>query len=176
MAKAKWNLDLPHSSLDFSVRHMMVSRVKGTFNDFEASIVADPNDLTTAEIELSVDLLSIDTRNKDRDKHLRTAEFFDIENHPKMTFTSTDIVKKAEGEYDVTGELTIRGTTRPVTLAVETGGQVTVGENDIAGFSGETKINRTDFGLTWNPTLETGGVVVSDEVKISFELEVTKEA
>jgi polyisoprenoid-binding protein YceI len=176
MAKTRWNVDAAHSSLDFSVRHMMVSRVKGTFHSFEASVEADPEDLTTADIFFSVDVASIDTRNEDRDKHLKSADFFDVENYPKMTFKSTNIVKTGEREYDVTGDLTIRGVTRPVTFSVTYEGQ---GKNpwgaQVAGFSGEGKINRNDFGLTWNSPLETGGVLVGEEVKISIEIEATKE-
>ena len=119
MTKAKWVVDPVHSNVDFSVKHMMISRVKGTFHQFDATIEADPTDLTTANIEFSVDLSSIDTRNKDRDGHLLSADFFDVEKHPKMTFKATKIIKKDEGEYEVTGELTIRGTTREETFDVE---------------------------------------------------------
>lgn len=176
MAKTKWKVDPAHTSIDFSVRHMMVSRVKGTFHEFEASVEADPEDLTTANIEFSVDINSIDTRNEDRDNHLKSADFFDAENHPKMTFKSTNIVRKGENQYDVTGDLTIRGTTKPATFTVTAEGQ---GKdpwgNEVAGFSAEGKINRTDFGLTWNNTLETGGVLVGEDVNISIELEAQKE-
>ncbi|MDY0395844.1 YceI family protein [Virgibacillus halophilus] len=177
MTKTTWKVDPAHTSLEFSVKHMMVSRVKGTFEDFEARVEADPEDLTTAEIEFNVDLASIETRNKGRDEHLRSADFFDTENHPKMTFKATEIVRKGQGEYDITGDMTIRGTTKPLTFHVtyEGSGKDPWG-NEVAGFSGEGKLNRKDFGLTWNSKLETGGVLVGDDVKISIELEATKEA
>lgn len=176
MAKTKWNVDLAHSSVDFWVRHMMVSRAKGTFHNFEASIEADPEDLTTADISFSIDVNSIDTRNEERDKHLKSADFFDVENHPKITFKSTKIEKTGDSKYDVTGDLTIKGITRPVTFSVTYEGQ---GKNPwgaiVAGFSAEGKINRTDFGLTWNTPLETGGVLVGEDVYINLEIEATKE-
>ena len=178
MTKAKWVVDPVHSNVDFSVKHMMISRVKGTFHQFDATIEADPTDLTTANIEFTVDLSSIDTRNKDRDGHLLSADFFDVEKHPKMTFKATKIVKKDEGDYEVTGELTIRGTTREETFDVEFEGvakdPMTGAEK--AGFSAEGKIKRSDYGLTWNAALETGGVLVGDEVKISIHIEASKQA
>jgi len=176
MGKATWTVDPAHSSIGFSVRHMMVSKVKGQFRQFDASIEADPEDLTTADISFSIDVNSIDTGNQDRDNHLKAPDFFDAQNHPKITFKSTKIVSKGDGVYDVTGDLTIRGVTRPVTFKVTYGGQ---GKNPcgaiVAGFSGEGKINRTEFGLTWNTPLETGGVLVSEDVDISFDIEVKKE-
>lgn len=177
MGKTKWVVDPAHSGLDFSVKHMMITNVKGTFHNFDAVIEADPSDLTTADIQFSVDISSIDTRNKDREAHLLSADFFDAENHPKMTFNSTSITKTGEAEYDVTGDLTIRGTTHPQTIAVTFEGQ---GKdpwgNEVAGFSGEGKINRQDYGLVWNAALETGGVLVGDQVKISLQIEARKEA
>lgn len=171
----KWKVDQAHSSIDFSVKHMMVSRTKGTFHHFEATIEADPTDLTTATIKVEVDLESVDTRNEDRDNHLRSADFFDVENHPKMTFQSTSIVKTGEDEYDLTGNLTIRDVTKSLTLKVIFEGQ---GKdpwgNEVAGFSGEGKIKRSDFGLTYNAVLETGGVLIGDEVKISIQIEASK--
>lgn len=177
MAKANWKVDPAHSSIDFSVKHMMVSRTKGTFHDFDAIIEADPSDLTTANIEFNVDLASVDTRNEDRDNHLRSADFFDVENHPKMTFRATEIVMKDDGEYDVTGDLTMRGTTNSETFSVTFEGQGTdPWGNEVAGFSAEGKINRTDYGLTYNAALETGGVLVGEDVKISIQIEAAKEA
>ncbi|MFT4414025.1 YceI family protein [Fredinandcohnia humi] len=175
MTKAKWAVDASHSSVDFSVKHMMIAKVKGSFQNFEASIEADPTDLTTADIEFKVDLASVDTKNTDRDNHLRSADFFDVENHPAMTFKSTSIVKTDDGEYDVTGDLTIRGTTKPETFKVVFEGQ---GKdpwgNEKVGFSAEGSINRSDYGLVWNAALETGGVLVGDQVKISLEIEAQK--
>ena len=177
MTLTKWTVDPTHSSIDFAVKHMMFATVKGSFKAFEATIEADPADLTTAAIAFTVDLASVDTRNDDRDNHLRSGDFFDVENYPNMTFKATDIVKTGEGKYDVTGDLTIHGVTRTETFSVEFTGQ---GKNpwgaEVAGFSGEGKIKRSDYGLTWNAALETGGVLVGDEVKINIEIEATKQA
>lgn len=177
MAKSKWVVDATHSSIDFSIRHMMIAKVKGTFHNFEAQIEADPADLTTADITVAVDLNSIDTRNTDRDAHLRSADFFDIENNPKMTFQTTQIVKTGDGEYDVTGNLTLHGVTRPETFSVtfEGAGKDPWG-NEKAGFSATGSIKRSDYGLTYNAALETGGVLIGDEVKISIEIEASKQA
>ncbi len=177
MAKVKWEVDSAHSSIDFSVRHMMISRVRGTFHDFEATVEADPNDLTTADIQVSVDVASIDTRNEDRDNHLKSADFFEVEKYPKMTFQSTNIVKKGGSEYDLTGDLTLHGVTKPVTFSATFEGVAKdPWGNEVAGLSAKGKIKRSDFGLTWNNTLETGGVLVGDEVDISIEIEAKKEA
>ncbi|WP_442595794.1 YceI family protein [Neobacillus sp. D3-1R] len=175
MTKTTWALDTAHSSVDFSVRHMMIAKVKGSFNSFSATIEADPTDLTTATIEFTVDLASVDTRNEDRDNHLRSADFFDVENHPNMTFKATNIVKTGEGEYDVTGDLTLNGVTRPETFAVtyEGTGKDPWG-NEKVGFNAEGKIKRSEYGLTWNAALETGGVLVGDEIKISLEIQAAR--
>ncbi len=177
MSKVKWTVDAGHSMLEFSVKHMMISRVKGVFNDFEANILADPQDLTDAEIEFTVDLGSIDTRKKDRDDHLRSADFFDVENHPQMNFKATDIQKTSENEYDVTGDMTIRGTTKPVTFNMTFEGQhKDPWGNEVAGFSGHGKLNRKEVGLTWNATLETGGVLVGEDININIEIEAHKQS
>jgi len=175
MAKTKWNLDAAHSSVDFSIRHMMIAKVKGTFHSFDATIEADPEDLTTADIEFNVDLSSIDTRSNDRDAHLRSADFFDVENYPKATFKSTSIRKTGDNVYEVTGDLTIRGVTHPETFTVvyEGGGKDPWG-NEKAGFSVTGSIDRTKYGLVWNAVLETGGVLVGEEVKVSLEIEAAK--
>ncbi|MDE3838995.1 hypothetical protein C0966_06350 [Bacillus methanolicus] len=177
MAKSRWAIDTAHSSVEFSVRHMMIAKVKGSFDNFSASIEADPTDLTTADIEFNVDVASINTRNSDRDAHLRSADFFDAENYPSLTFKSTKIVKKDDDEYEVTGDLTIRGVTRQETFTVTFEGQ---GKdpwgNEKVGFSAEGKINRSDYGLTWNAALETGGVLIGDQIKISLSIEAAKEA
>lgn len=170
-------VDMAHSSLDFSVKHMMVSKIKGTFHDFEATIEADPDDLTTANIEFVVDMASVDTRNKGRDKHLLSEDFFNVNKHQKMTFKATNIEKTGNREYEVTGNLTICGHTNSETFSVTSEGQ---GKdpfgNEVAGFSGEGKINRGDYGLTYNAALETGGVVVGNEINIFIEIEAHKTA
>jgi polyisoprenoid-binding protein YceI len=175
MGKAKWVIDPAHSSVDFSVKHMMIANVKGTFKNFEASIEADPSDLTTANIEFTVDTASVDTRNGDRDAHLRSADFFDVENHPKMTFKATSISKTDDDEYEVTGNLTIRETTKPQTFKVtfEGSGKDPWG-NEKVGFDVKGTINRSDYGLTWNAALETGGVLVGDKIKISLDVQAAK--
>ena len=176
MTKATWNVDTVHSTIGFSVRHMMISNVKGTFNEFDGKIEADPTDLTDANIEFTINANSVDTRMSDRDDHLRSADFFDVENHPNMTFKATDIVKKSEDKYDMTGDFTIRGTTNPVTfdIAFEGAAKDPMSGDQAAGFTGSTKINRKDFGLTWNAALEAGGFVVGDEIKINIEIQLRK--
>lgn len=178
MAKTKWTVDTAHSSIEFSLKHMMISRVKGAFNEFNASIDADAADLTTADIQFSVAVDSIDTRNKDRDNHLRSADLFETEKYPNMTFQSNKIVKKTDEDYDVTGDLTIHGVTHPETFVVTFEGLAKdpMSGNEAAGFSGEGKIKRSDYGLTYNASLETGGVLIGDDIKISIQIEASPEA
>jgi len=177
MSKSKWIVDSTHSSIDFTIKHMMISKVKGTFHTYDAEIEADPTDLTSANILFNVDLASIDTRNNDRDAHLRSADFFDAEQNPKMTFQSTNIVKKSEDEYEVTGDLTLHGVTRSETFSVtfEGAGKDPWG-NEKVGFSGKGTIKRSDYGLTYNALLETGDVLIGDEVKVAIEIEAAKQA
>lgn len=170
---AKWNVDTSHSSIDFQVKHMMVTKVKGTFGNFTANVDAkNIEDLTTASISFDIDTTSINTKNEDRDNHLKSADFFDVENFPSIKFQSTAITKSGN-DYEITGNLTIKDITKPVTFAVEYNGK---GKNpwgvEVYGFEGKTKINREEFGLTWNASLETGGVLVGKDVKISLEMEV----
>jgi len=176
MTKAKWNVDTAHSTVGFSVRHMMISNVKGTFNEFQGTIEADPQDLTDASIDFTIDANSIDTRKADRDNHLRSADFFDVENYPNLSFKATKIEKTSNDTYDLTGDFTIKDTTKPVTFNVTFEGTAKdpMSGDEAAGFTGTTKINRKEFGLTWNAALETGGVVVSDEVKINIEIQLRK--
>lgn len=177
MAKSQWTVDPTHSSIDFSVKHMMIAKVKGSFHEFEANIVADAHDLTSAEIELSIDLNSVDTRNKDRDAHLRSADFFDTEQFSKLTFKATAITKTDDGEYAVTGDVNLHGVTRSEKFAVtfEGAGKDPWG-NEKVGFSAVGSLKRSDFGLTYNAALETGGVLIGDEVKISIEIEAVHQA
>lgn len=170
---ANYKVDSNHSSIEFSIKHMMVSKVKGTFDTYDATVSAeDLADLTTANIAFTIEVASINTRNNDRDNHLRSADFFNAEAHPTITFTSTNIVRDGD-DYQVTGDMTIKGVTKPVTFEVEYNGKgKTPDGTEVYGFEAETKINREDFDLTWNAALETGGVLVGKDVKIHVALEL----
>ena len=165
----KWNLDTAHSEITFKVRHMMISNVKGAFNTFTAEVEAEDDTFKNAKVSATIQTDSIDTNNADRDTYLKSADFFNVEQNPTITFESDSLAD------DVTGHLTINGVTKPVQLEVEFGGinQDPWG-NTKAGFTFEGKIKRSDFGLNWNAALETGGVLVSDEVKIAGELQFVK--
>ena len=170
---AKWTVDQSHSSVGFEVKHMMVSKVKGQFDSYTADIEAvDLTDLTTAQVAFKFDVASINTNSADRDNHLKSADFFETDKYPTIDFKSTNITKDGD-DYKVTGDLTIKGVTKPVTFEVEYGGK---GTNpwgvEVYGFEAEAKINREDFGLTWNAALETGGVLVGKDIKIKVELEI----
>ena len=167
----KWTVDTAHSEVGFSVKHMMISKVKGAFTSYEATVEANEEDLQGALIDFKIDVASIDTSNTDRDNHLRSADFFDAEQFPYITFKANDIIKKGD-EYELTGDLTMKDVTRPVTFEVEYGGKATNPWGvEVVAFNVEGKVNRRDFGLTWNQTLETGGVLVGEDIKISLELE-----
>ncbi|UYO98339.1 YceI family protein [Microbacterium sp. M28] len=165
-----WVLDPAHSEVTFSVRHMMISKVRGTFGMKSATLVAPENPLD-AKVTASVDVASVDTKDEGRDTHLRSADFFDAENHPTMEFVSTG-ARLEDGDFLVDGDLTIRGTTKPVTFALDFGGfGVDPWGNYKAGASATTTINREDFGLTWNAALETGGVLVGKDITINLDLQ-----
>lgn len=168
----KWAVDTAHSSVDFSVKHMMISKVKGSFHEFGAEVSADPQDLTGADVSFSIKVNSIDTRSQDRDNHLRSADFFEVETYPEITFRSTDVKKTGEDEYEMTGDVTIKGVTRQETFKVEYegSGQDPWG-NQKVGFTADGKINRKNYGLTWNQTLETGGVLVGEDIKINLQIQ-----
>lgn len=176
MTVEKWNVDPAHSSIEFQVKHMMVSKVKGAFKDFSADLNLDPEDLTTASLAFTVDAASIDTRQEARDGHLKSPDFFDVEKYPAITFKSTNIVADGGNEYKVTGDLTVRDVTKPITLNVEYEGtsKDPMSGNMVAGFEGTGKFNRKDFGLNYNAVLETGGVLIGDEVKLNIQIEVSK--
>jgi len=174
---AKWTIDKAHSTVGFEVKHMMVSKVRGQFDSYTAEIeAADLTDLTTATIAFKFDVASINTRNEDRDNHLKSADFFDAESNPTIDFTSTSITKDGE-DYNVTGDLTIKGVTKPVTFEVEYNGK---GTNpwgvEVYGFEAEAKLNREEFGITYNAALETGGVLIGKDIKIKVGLEVQPSA
>ncbi|PZN11854.1 MAG: polyisoprenoid-binding protein [Bacillota bacterium] len=175
----RWNIDSSHSTVEFSVRHMMISTVKGYFGKIEGSVVAqDIQDLTKgATIEARIDVNTIDTREPQRDEHLKSPDFFDAANHPTIEFRSKRIERSGSNSYKLTGDLTIRGTTKEVTwdLTFEGSGRDPWG-NERAAFHAETKINRKDFGLQWNMVLETGGLLVGEEVRVSVDIEVVQQA
>jgi polyisoprenoid-binding protein YceI len=173
----EWIIDRAHSMLEFRAKHMMFTTVRGQFDTFEGSLQLDMRRPENSYIEGRVDVKSIDTGDENRDGHLRSADFFDIANHPYMTFRSTRIEPKGQNRFKVVGDMTIRGTTRPVEWDVEAAelGKDPWG-NQRLGFSAETKLNRKDFGLNWNVALETGGWLVSDEIKIAAELQAVPSA
>lgn len=165
----KWNLDPTHSEITFKVRHMMISNVKGEFKTFTAELDAEDDTFKNTTVKAAIDTDSVSTNNADRDTHLKSAEFFNAEAHPQITFETNSL------NNEITGNLTLNGVTQPVKLDVDFGGiNVDPWGNTKAGFSFEGKISRKDFGLNWNAALETGGVMVSDEVKIAGELQFVK--
>lgn len=165
----KWNLDPTHSEITFKVRHMMISNVKGNFNNFTATLETEDDTFKNSKVKATLQTDSVDTNNADRDTHLKSAEFFNVEANPEITFESDSL------NNEITGNLMINGVTKPVKLDVDFGGiNIDPWGNTKAGFSFEGKINRKDFGLNWNAALETGGVMVSDEVKIAGELQFVK--
>ena len=172
--ETKWSIDHSHSTIEFKVKHLMIAHVKGTFKTFDASIYTFEKDFTTAEIDLWIDTASISTGDEKRDEHLKSADFFDVENHKQITFIASTMISRNEDEnYELWGEMTIKGITQNVKLDVEFGGINTdPWGNEKAGFTISGLINRTDFGLVWNATIETGGFMISDEVKIICEIEL----
>ena len=171
-----WNIDPVHTMAEFKVRHMMITNVKGHFTGVTGVLTLDKQDITKSHVEASIDAASINTREADRDTHLKSADFLDVEKFPKLTFTSTRVARTGEGELRVEGDLMIHGVTRKVEFAVE--GPTPPGKdpwgNTRIGWTATTKINRKDFGLTWNTALETGGILVGDEVTITFDVEAIK--
>ncbi len=171
-----WVIDAVHSHVGFSVKHMMVATARGQFKTYSGSLKLDEKDFSKSAFEGEIDVASVDTANADRDNHLRTNDFFDAPNHPKITYKSTSIEKKGEGEYVVHGDLTIRGITKPVALDVEfLGTSKNPYGKTVAGFSARGTINRKDFGVAFNAILETGGVAVSEKVKIEIDVEAVQE-
>lgn len=176
MATTKWVLDPTHSELQFKVKHLMITTVTGNLASFNASLTTESDDFENAAVSFEGDISTIETGNKDRDNHLQSGDFFDAEKFPKITFESTAVSKDGD-DYVLAGNLTIRDVTKPIKLNAEFGGIATdPWGNTKAGFTLSGKINRTDFGLTWNAALETGGVMVSEEVKIVGELQFVKQA
>lgn len=176
LTKTKWTLDPAHSEIVFKVRHMMITNVKGEFRKFNAEIISSENDFSKSSILVTIDPSSVFTNDDNRDGHLKSADFFDVEKNPEITFKGTSF-KNTDGEnYKLNGILTIKGVSKETSLDAEFGGiNKDPWGNEKAGFSLNGKINRKDFGLNWNAALETGGVLVSDEVKINAEVQFVKQ-
>lgn len=171
----QWAIDAAHSHVEFSVRHLMIATVKGRFANVEGTIVIDESDPTRSDVDVTIDAASIDTRVAQRDEHLRSADFFDVARHPSLVFKSRRVERQGDA-LKVVGDLTIRDVTREVTLDVTSQGQQTdPWGGQRAGFEATGRIKRSDFGLTWNQALETGGVMVGDEVKIAIDLELVRQ-
>jgi polyisoprenoid-binding protein YceI len=175
-AVSTWNIDPAHSVAEFKVKHMMISNVKGQFTAVVGTLTYDESDITNSKIEASIDAASINTREEQRDAHLKSADFFDVEKFPKLTFKSTKVTRSASGDLQVQGELTIHGVTRNVTFEVE--GPTAPGKdpwgNTRIGLAATTKINRKDYGLTWNAAVETGGILVGEDVTITLDVQFLK--
>jgi polyisoprenoid-binding protein YceI len=170
-----WSLDPAHSEVGFAVKHMMISTVRGRFGGVEGTIRLDESDPSRSSVEVGIDVASIDTRQDQRDAHLRSADFFDAEAFPRITFRSRRVEPVAEGAFRVIGDLTIRDVTREVTLtATDEGRGTDPWGAEKAAFAATTSIDRRDFGLTWNQALEAGGVLVANEVRISLEIQAVK--
>ena len=171
-----WSIDPDHSNVGFKVRHLMVSNVKGSFEKLSGTVEIDDKDITKSKVEVSIDTNSINTNVQKRDEHLRSADFFDVTKFPAMTFVSKKVAKAGKDNLKVTGDLTLRGVTKQVVLDVE--GPTKESKDPWGsirrGATATTKINRKDFGLVWNAALETGGVVVGDEITITLEIEMIK--
>lgn len=169
---AIWNLDKAHSELEFKVKHMMISNVKGQFQDFDVTVDSSSSDLSKAQVTVEIKTSSITTKNEPRDQHLKGEEFFNSSTYPDITFTSTEIKKVDDDEFTLLGDLTIKGVTKPAVFTAEFGGLAKdPWGNQKAGYTVSGKINRQDFGLTWNAALETGGVMVSEEVKFHADVQ-----
>lgn len=176
--KTKWNVDTSHSDIAFKVKHLMITNVKGVFKEFDASIYTTDEDFMTSEIDFWMNPASIDTGDAKRDEHLKGPDFFDVENHKVITFIG-NTYKKAEKEdnFKLYGNLTIKGITKKIKLDVEFGGVMTdPWGNEKAGFTIKGRINRQDWGLNWNEVLEAGGLLVSNEIRINCEIQLTKES
>jgi len=175
-AISTWNIDPVHSVAEFKVRHMMISNVKGQFTGLSGVLKLDEADITKSSVEATIDAASINTLDAQRDGHLKSAEFFDVEKFPTLAFKSTHVSRAADGKLTVDGDLSIHGITRKVTFEVE-GPSAPAKDpwgNTRVGLSATTKINRKDFGLAWNSTLETGGVLLGEEITITLEVESVK--
>ena len=175
MAAEKWNFDNVHSSIEFTVRHLLVSKVRGRFTRWSGVFLYDEKNPTASSVEVQIDVASVDTHEAQRDAHLRSGDFFEAEKHPQITFKSTGVDAKGAGALALRGDLTIRGVTRPVVLDVELGGHLKdPWGNDRVGFSATTAIDRKEFGITFNQTLDMGGLALGEKVDIAIEVEATR--
>ncbi|MGC2545178.1 MAG: YceI family protein, partial [Silvibacterium sp.] len=175
-ATTTWNIDPVHSVAEFKVKHMMISNVKGQFTGVAGVLTLNESDITKSRVEATIDATSVNTRDPQRDGHLKSAEFFDVEKFPTLTFQSKSVARKGEGELTIQGDLTIHGVTKSVTLSVE-GPSAAAKDpwgNTRIGLSAVTKINRKDFGLVWNSPLETGGVLLGDEITITLDVQFVR--
>ena len=173
-AADNYEIDSSHSSVEFSVKHMMVSNVKGTFDTFSGTLLFDPDNIENSSVDISIDVTSVNTRNQKRDDHLRSADFFDAANHAAITFKSDKVAKKGDG-YVVSGTLVMHGVSKKVDLPFVLNGPVqNPWGQTVIGIELEYKLNRKDYGLEWNKAMDNGGVVVGDEVKIEINIEATK--
>jgi len=173
----KWVLDPMHSEVQFKVKHLVISTVTGSFKTFEGELETENDDFADAKINFSLDVNSLDTNQEQRDGHLKSAEFFDAENFPKISFQSTSFKKTGSGDFELKGDLTIKGITKPVTLSVEHGGSAAdFYGNTKAGFEITGKINRKEFGLTWDGVTEAGSVVVGEDIKLIINVQFAKQA
>jgi polyisoprenoid-binding protein YceI len=175
--KTKWAIDPSHSKIVFKVKHLMISNVIGSFREFEGVVTTSGNDFSTADISFSLNSSSVDTEMADRDAHLKSPDFFDVVNFPKINFSGKGLKDLGDDMYELSGDLVIKGVSKPVVLAVEYGGLMTDPWGNVkAGFSISGKLNRKEWGLNWNAALEAGGVLVSEEVKLNFDIELVKAA
>lgn len=171
-----YTIDPAHSRIGFVARHAMVTKVRGAFNDFTGTVTVDGQEPSRSSAEVTIEATSVDTRNADRDAHLRSNDFLQMDEYPRITFRATDIAPTGQDSFDVTGELTVKGTTKPVTVPFSFEGQATDPfGNNRAGFEGSTTINRQDFGVTWNAALETGGVLIGDKITLEFDISAIKQ-
>jgi polyisoprenoid-binding protein YceI len=175
--KINWVIDPTHSKVSFKVKHLMISNVLGIFREFDGQVVTEGNDFSTALISFSMNTASIDTEVPDRNTHLKSADFFDVEKFPKIAFEGKGLKDLGDDMYELLGDLTIKGIAKPVSLTVEFGGIMTDPWGNVkAGFSINGKVNRKDWGLNWNAALEAGGVLVGEDVKIICDIELAKVA
>lgn len=168
-----WNIDTAHTNINFAVSHMVISEVTGTFKEFKGTVKSMKDDFSDAHIDVTINTKSINTENNDRDNHLRSADFFDAEHHPVISFTSTTVEAKGNGKLAITGDLSMRGISKPVVLETKFKGQaVNPWGQIVAAFKGTTKLNRKEWGLSWNAALEAGGLLVGEEIELSFNVEL----